>query len=318
MPVAKAVLPSLPSRLRTLGTVLLSLGLAGLGLLTAAAISPSGQAAEAPAADKAPAKAADKFVRLVRDDRQQPVALETAIVRFAYQSGLWRGKTVDLVAAVHIGDKDYYQRLNRQFKDYDVVLYELVAPEGTRIPKGGRRGTDNPVSAIQKGLKGFLELEFQLDQIDYTRANFVHADLSPEKFAQSMQDRGESISGMLARMIGYAFARQGQTSGSEADLLLALFDKNRALKLKQVLAEQFEQMDWMLDAIDGPDGSTLISERNKAALAVLRKQLAAGKRKIAIFYGAAHMSDFEKRLATDFGIKPVETRWVQAWNLTGK
>jgi hypothetical protein len=48
---------------------------------------------------------------------------------------------------------------------------------------------------------------------------------------------------------------------------------------------------------------------------VLRKELAAGKSKIAIFYGAGHMPDLQKRLRDDFGMKPVGTRWLAAWNL---
>ncbi len=68
-------------------------------------------------------------------------------------------------------------------------------------------------------------------------------------------------------------------------------------------------------ALEGPNGSTLISGRNQKAVDVLREQIDAGKRKIAIFYGAAHMFDFENRLADQFKMKPVETRWFEAWNL---
>jgi hypothetical protein len=130
-----------------------------------------------------------------------------------------------------------------------------------------------------------------------------------------MQDRGETFSAMFARMIGYALANQNESSVAEADLVLALFNKNRALALKRVVAEQFEQMDWMIGAMDGPKGSTLIGERNKAALEVLRKQMAAGKQKLAIFYGAAHMPDFRQRIEKDFGLRSTGTRWLQAWDL---
>ena len=34
-----------------------------------------------------------------------------------------------------------------------------------------------------------LGLSFQLDEIDYTRPNLVHADMTPDEFAQSMRDR---------------------------------------------------------------------------------------------------------------------------------
>jgi hypothetical protein len=59
----------------------------------------------------------------------------------------------------------------------------------------------------------------------------------------------------------------------------------------------------------------LVTERNKAALAVLSDTLAGGKKKIAIFYGAAHMTDMSKRLEA-MGFSPVSTQWNMAWDLT--
>ncbi len=111
--------------------------------------------------------------------------------------------------------------------------------------------------------------------------------------------------------------RQGESTGgaSNGQLLLALFDKNRTLALKRILAEQFEDSEGSLMALEGPAGSTLISGRNQVALEVLRKEIAAGKAKIAIFYGAAHMPDFQTRLRAEFGLVPVSTRWLVAWNL---
>ena len=261
-------------------------------------------------------KAKSPFLRLVRDADKAPVALQAAIVRYAPSGGGAKGPTVDLVAAVHVAEKGYYELLNREFRKYDAVLYELVAPEGTRVPKGGRSSA-SAVSMLQHGMKNVLELEFQLEQIDYTQANMVHADMSPEQFAESMLRRGESLFTMFLRMIGYAIAQENRSDGKSADaqLLMALFDKNRALALKRVMAEQLEDMEGMLLAVDGPDGSTMISERNKVALAELRKQLAAGRRKFAIFYGAGHMPDLQKRLREDFGLVPISTRWVIAWNL---
>ena len=59
----------------------------------------------------------------------------------------------------------------------------------------------------------------------------------------------------------------------------------------------------------------LVEDRNKACIKVLQQQLTAGKKKIAIFYGAAHMPDFDKRLKEDFGMKRTESEWITAWNL---
>jgi hypothetical protein len=81
------------------------------------------------------------------------------------------------------------------------------------------------------------------------------------------------------------------------------------------MAEQFTDMDVLTAAFGGENGSTLITDRNAAALDVLRDQIARGRRRIAIFYGAAHMDDFDGRLRDDFGLQPGETIWLEAWDL---
>lgn len=269
---------------------------------------------EAPA-EKSPA--ANSFLRLTREKGRTPTALSASIVRFVPQDCGKTGPTVDLIAAVHVADKAYYAELNRQFEKYDAVLYELVAPAGTRIPKGGGKPGAHPVSMIQKLMSDVLRLQFQLEGIDYTAQNLVHADMSPEQFAKSMEARGESVWSTMLRMMGYAMARQGGDSSgsSDAKLLMALFDKNQALALKRVMAEQFDDLQGSLNVLEGPKGSTLIAERNRVALGVLREQIRAGKQKLAIFYGGAHMPDFERHLRDDFGLVRLSERWLTAWDL---
>ena len=48
---------------------------------------------------------------------------------------------------------------------------------------------------------------------------------------------------------------------------------------------------------------------------MLREQIGRGRRRLAIFYGAAHMADFDRRLRADFGLQPRETEWIEAWDL---
>jgi len=256
-----------------------------------------------------------EFIRLVRDKGDVPMSMDVAIVR-CVPRGDRRGKpTVDLIGAVHVAEKSYYEQLNREFRSYDAVLYELVAPEGTKVPKGGG-SSKHPVSMLQNVMKSMLKLEFQLDAIDYNEENMVHADMTPEQFNKSMQRRGESMFTMFLRMMSYAMAQQQGNKVSDTQLLLALFQKDRALALKRVLAEQFEDMEGSMAALDGPNGSTIISDRNGVALDVLREQLDQGKRKIAIFYGAGHMEDFLGRLDKDFDLEPTRTRWLVAWDLS--
>jgi hypothetical protein len=280
------------------------------------AILSQATAAEPAAAAKAEEKK-PQYLRLVRDAAGTPTSMEVAIVRFVPRDCGQTSPTIDLVGAVHIAEPSYYRQLNHEFEGYDVVLYELVAPPGTKIPEGGVDPNRNVLSAVQNAMKNMLQLEFQLNAVRYTPPNMVHADMSPEQFSKSMENRGESIMAIFVRMMGYAIAKQTKdpTGNSDFGLLMALFDPNRALALKRVLADQFEDMEGSLNAVEGPNGSTLISERNKVALEGLRKQIKAGKKKIAIFYGAGHMPNMERRLRDDFDLTPISTRWLTAWDM---
>jgi len=276
--------------------------------------------------DKADDKKDDgpKFIRVRRDDKGKPLAMETAVVR--YISADRPGVVVDLVGAIHIADKSYYDELNKLFETYEVVLYELVAPEGTRIPKEGRPGNNaHPIGALQNGMGAMLELEHQLDRVDYTKQNLVHADMSPEEFAKSMTDRGESIMQMFLRLMGQGMVQQaaqqqkeGGGGSTDLNLLMALFSRDRAHKLKTLFADQFENMEAQMLMFDGPEGSTIITERNRKAFEVLDKQLKEGKKNVAVFYGAGHLPDMEKRLGADFGLKREGEKWLTAWSLERK
>jgi arsenate reductase-like glutaredoxin family protein len=267
-----------------------------------------------------------KFIRLLRSDDGTVVALQTAIVAYGLPDAAAQAKDgpkqppieVHLIGAVHIGEAEYYEALNRAFQEYDAVLYELVAPEGTRVERGDARRDRSVVSRLQVGMKEMLELDFQLEHIDYQQENLVHADMSPEEFARTMEKRGESVWSIVLRMLGQSIAQQSKNPSrtSDFDLLMALFDRNRALKLKRLLAEQFEDLEGTMLAFEGNEGSTIISERNKKALEVLKRELQAGKRKLAIFYGAGHLPDMEARLRQDFGLVRRGERWLTAWDMS--
>lgn len=258
-----------------------------------------------------------KFTRIARDESGKPISLDTTISRYTRSGPGQETITVDLIGAVHVGEKSYYDALNDQFTKYDAVLFELVAPPNTKIPKGGGPRSANPVSALQTGMKSVLGLEFQLEQIDYTQPNFVHADMSPDEFSQKMKEKNESFWTMFLKMMNQGMAQQanGGARTDELTMLAALFSKNREIKLKQAMALQMESMDGAIEALEGPDGSTILTERNKKALEVLRRELQAGKKNLGIFYGAAHLPDMHRRLESEFGMKFVEHRWVPAWDL---
>jgi hypothetical protein len=276
------------------------------------------------AAEEAARPAAPEFLRLAVDDEGEPVSLDTAIVEYRAPGPAAAGREpplrVDLVAAVHVGGADYYDTLDRLFADYDAVLYELVAPPNARVPKPGRRPA-GAIGSAQQGLKNLLGLEFQLERVDYGAENFVHADLSPKEFDAAMQKRGESWWSMFTKLMRESMARAERQPAvgdvGVGDLFGILFGSgiDRQVRLRRLMAEQFTDMDVLTSAFGGEEGSTLITDRNAACLRILRDEVARGRRRIAIFYGAAHMPDFDERLREDFGLQPAEPEWLEAWDL---
>jgi hypothetical protein len=251
-----------------------------------------------------------KFLRVKRDAKGEPIALQTATVRYVPEDG--RELFVDLVGVVHVGDRGYYQQFNDQFEQYDALLYELVAPPGTQIPKGGKK-SDNPVAIAQQFMKTLLDLEGQLESVDYTADNFIRADLSPDEMAKLIRDRGDNaltltlgVASDFLRASNMAQLKQRQQEAAAGDLPetpeeLLGFVLN-PVKLKRMMAKQFDAMD-----ADSPLGNTidqiLVRDRNQACMAVLHQQLELGKRKLGIFYGAAHMQDMEQRLLAKYKLK---------------
>lgn len=254
------------------------------------------------------------FMR-VKKDGKRLVALQTAVARYQ-KRGVIDGPEVTLIGAVHIAEATYYSRLNQLFRNFDSLLYEMVMDPEMGVPDPEERGV-SPVSTIQVGMKDALELSFQLDEIDYAAKNFVHADMTPQEFFDTMEKRKEGVMQMLFRSIGSSLAMQssGKSTG-DVGLIAAMVSKDRAKAMRRAFADQMETMDGQMAALTGDDGkSTLITERNAKAFEVLTKELKAGKKKIGVFYGAGHLKDMHERLVEDYGMELVETEWMDAWDL---
>ena len=283
------------------------------------AISPA-MADLKPAAPPAESKpAATDYVRWV--DTETEEGLQTASVRFTREDGA----TVDLVGAVHIADKAYFEDLNRRFKTYDAVLYELVGgpmpkTEADKASRAKARDSSNLswLAQLHKTMQRSLALSSQLEEVDYSGTNFVHADVTLEQFDKLKTQKQESFLGLMLK--AYAVQAQMEEDGKMAkqpnlaQLMAILLRGDSANNLKRVIGEQFDLVEDLITGIEGGDGTVIIGERNKVALEVLKQQVAAGKKKLAIFYGAAHLPDMEKRL-TEQGWKKVNAEWLTAWDL---
>lgn len=275
---------------------------------------PSDQTKSKPAKTKKRDDA--KFLRIDREG-DEPRALQVAIARYEIQEGPHKGATIDLIGAVHVGTKQYYSELNNRFRNYDAVLYELVADPEVNNPSMRDDSGMNPLSGLQVGMKTALGLAFQLDEVDYTPKNFVHADMSPAEFGEDMKKRNDGFLAMFARMMGAGTVQQAGKKGQQQQAaMMAAMIANDPIKLRRVMAMQFEDMEGQMAGLADKSGkSTLLTERNRKAFEVLDRELKAGKSNVSVFYGAAHLSDMHERLLKDFNAKPVKTEWIDAWPL---
>ncbi len=291
---------------------------------TAAVQAPAAQAPadQAPSVESPPTGKGTKskptadnpYIRIVKGEDKKPSALETSVIRFEGREGTkYAGRIVDLVGVIHIGQAGYYEELDGRLKSYDAVLYELVAPDGTRIRPEDLEKRRSVLASVQSGMKEMLELEYQLEKIDYLAKNFVHADMSPEEFSKDMANRGDGIWKMAARMVGAGLATQNAT-GSDIGLIAALISGDRTMGLRQSMAKQLVSMN-MAGIDDATGDNTLIKGRNRKALQILERELAAGKKTVAIFYGAGHMEDMAARVEKDFEMSQTQVQWVKAWDL---
>jgi len=274
---------------------------------------------------------AGDFIRVKETD---PFAkLQTAV--FEYEKD---GVRVDLIGAIHLADRRYYEFLNKYFKNYEVLLFEMVGGErlgGERL--GGERLGGERLGGARENveeepgkadlmevpeadnLEGLRKLYVSMEKalglvgqsavIDYMAENFVHADLTMEEFEAKQKERGESL-------MGFAFqasmlAEKPSKEPNSLRLLQGLLGGRPDL-VKLELMQTMEQGDKQIDALAGEN--VIISDRNARCMEVLSKELASGRKKVGVFYGAAHFPDMERRLEK-LGFKKVSSKWLTAWSV---
>jgi len=317
---------------------LLTAGAAWLVLLAAGR-------AEAP---KAEVQAKPKFTRFVED--ASGARLQTGVRSYRNKEGV----QVDLIGAIHIADKAYYEKLNARFTRYDAMLYEMVGESVERRRKwkamGDKVAANAPGDAKDKEkdkdkalpeeervvkqqeeeagqnlqwlhplyetMEKSLALTGQLDGVDYRAPNFVHADMTMREFAAAQQKKGESFLKLWWKSVVVQI--EHPESGPEQPGLLKIMEilcrKDSSTELKRIMGRVFGAADSMMAGLEAGGGTVILTERNKVALQTLQNQIALGRKNLALFYGAAHLQDMDQRLH-EMGFETVGWEWFTAWDL---
>lgn len=250
------------------------------------------------------------FIRIREDEK----ALRLQTAYFGYEKD---GVRIDLIGAIHIADKRYYEFLNDSFLDYEVLLFEMIGGErlggGEKAAEPEAEPQENKLAALltmYETMEKTLGLSGQGAVINYTAENFVHADLTMKEFEALQKERGESLLGFMIQSALNAEKPARKTNSM--NLILGLLGGKPEL-VKIELMHTMADADKQIDSIDG--SNVIIGDRNARCIEVLDREMAAGKKNIGIFYGAAHFPDLERRLF-EKGFSRISTKWATAWRVT--
>ncbi len=255
----------------------------------------------------------------VTESSNHVVSLDVSVRTFARTNG--PGPAVRLVAVTHLGDAGYYAGLQRLLDAQSLVLFEGVGAKDKRFMSGH----DDDAYSLQPALARALGLRFQLETIDYSGSNFVNSDLTLPQLQRVLESGPNADAGQLGDLMQLmdgsswmgGFVRLGlkfieSTPTLRATVRLAMIETLGAVEVdlgdsKAVPAELKQLME------------VLIGERNKTVIDDLRRSVVAKGRRypagIAVFYGAGHMVDLEKRLDRDLGYRPIAEEWREAFSV---
>jgi hypothetical protein len=276
-------------------------------------------------------------------------ALEVAVKTFSNPE---KTKFVTLAGAVHIADQRYYSELQKILDDHDVVLFEGVgsvseedlsqwqppSPEVREEELAGERHSSQKfrksevasldfLTTLQTSIGQFLNLTFQKDGINYARSWWKAADVSIEELQTLMEEKGASFLDIMT-------LSQNKEMEQQVNQILASAVRNFATvllgkpldvagkeTLGELLSSQMALMDPTHKKEDGKATSlpkimeVLIVCRNDKVFQCIQDVLHVPSiQTIAVFYGAGHNGDLEKRLK-ELNYSLHQEEWLIAWDI---
>ncbi len=291
----------------------------------------------------------EPYMRVLRPNAET-VQLQIAVRKFLPARG--HGPAVWLAGVSHIGETNYYASLQSYLDEQTLVLYEgvgehprkprrraanhytIVPPHMSRLPD------EKPAvgASLQVTMARSLGLVFQMQAIDYERTNFYNSDLSVAQIQALMQPERKGVSG--GEGLGKSLRADDDNSsfqellgamdgssvfGALASGIFQIIGSSTKLQAmtKLALIEVFGQIRGDMAQMQGlpPEMKrlfeVLIRKRNKVVIADLKEELRHATRadSIAIFYGAGHLVDMEKRLRTGLRYVPVEEFWLPVFSV---
>ena len=240
---------------------------------------------------------------------------------------------VRLVGVTHLGSAEYYQRLQSLLDREPLVLFEGVGARDKKF-----MSTRESSYSLQPALAKALGLKFQLSAIDYSHDRFVNSELSVQQLAAIARRQGpaggQQGDGGPGEDLGVGDLMAVMDGSSWACLLVrfgvAFIETSPKLRatVRLVLIETLGAVESDPSQAKGlpPEMrrlmEVLIQERNAAVVADLRRLIDRGRASararvpsVAVFYGAGHLPDLERRIQRELGYRPGREEWLTAFDV---
>ncbi|MFM1823788.1 MAG: hypothetical protein RI967_2054 [Planctomycetota bacterium] len=188
----------------------------------------------------------------------------------------------------------------------DLALDLVLGP--TRGFAPGAAATRAPERDLYRELAEALGVDLQVRSIDYDRPGWEPADLPMEELLDRLWRRGERSATleMLSEQDGLRMRL--------VRFLLGFVSKSPAFKKTVIGALGSASTESGLGSVDR---RIILDERNEAVLDEIARLLALPDppASITVFYGAAHMPDFERVLAERHGYRATGEEWYAAMSV---
>lgn len=267
------------------------------------------------------------YMRLVESTNN--VAMQLVAREFRPAKG--GGPSIWLAGVSHLGESNYFARVQKFLDDKALVLFEGIGFEeysgkAAGTESASKTDTSSAHSGLQTKLAESLGMAFQLEAMDYSRPNFKNSDVSLLELRQLMEKASGKDDVASGSLEGLLSAMQGGEGAAQAMMNFGLGLVGSSPKLrayaKLALLEMLASLEGDISRLGAvepgikPLLEALIERRNEKVMADLRRELATKKRgeSIAILYGAGHMADLERRVRK-IGYSPGNEAWFTAMSV---
>jgi len=185
-------------------------------------------------------------------------------------------------------------------------------------PAGVQPLTAFEEDGLQAQLADALDLEFQLDALNYGGTNWHCSDMSIDQLQREMEKRGLDFSLVEDTLAGSSLPAQlvklllGVVRMADAFFEGAVSDTIKVLLIEMLGDESVLEIGF--SQFDEGFAEVIIDERNQIVIDDLKQLIERETplESVAILYGAGHMPDMARRLGEQLGYEPNGARWLRA------